>query len=165
MKPWGQRPHEEEHLLNPAFCCLCIVAACAGYRESADRDLPFVLSFMILPIVLHKSTRESLPRTPRTSMPSWIQAHPEARLGFFERLIALRPHTREALSFGMVSDWVSITNQGEIESASGSTSLARAPRFLSGDAHECVSRSRVLGKWLATVTSTETTMALWGLRP
>jgi len=81
MKPWTERTREEAHLLNPPFCCVTIASACAGYSESRDEPLPFALVFMVLPIVLHKQTRESLPRTTRTSVPAWLQEHAEARIG------------------------------------------------------------------------------------
>lgn len=127
--------------------------------------MPFALAFMVLPIVLHKSTRESLPRTSRTSIPAWMQEHAEAKVGFHERLMALRPHTREALRYGLVFDWLAMGDSGVIRSVASDSLISRATRSLDGDAGECISRARFLGKWLGAAASTETTMALWGIRP
>lgn len=165
MKPWAHRIREEAHLLNPAFCCLNIASASAGYSESNDQPLPFALAFMVLPIVLHKATRETLPNTSRTSMPAWLQEHPEARLGFHQRLMSLRPHTKEALFYGMTFGWIEIDNTGVIRYTAPNALLNRAVRSLAGDARDCVSRARQFGKWLGTTSSIETTMALWGIRP
>nr|VFK62531.1 MAG: hypothetical protein BECKUNK1418G_GA0071005_10256 [Candidatus Kentron sp. UNK]VFK70547.1 MAG: hypothetical protein BECKUNK1418H_GA0071006_103122 [Candidatus Kentron sp. UNK] len=165
MKPWIERTREEAHLLNPAFCCVTITSVCAGYSESTAQPLPFVLSFMILPIVLHKTTRESLPLTTKTSMPMWLQEHAEARLGFHERLMALRPHTREAIRHGLAFDWIEIDESGNIRCVVGKPAIDKALRKLESDARDCVSRARFLGKWLGAMASTETSMALWGIRP
>jgi hypothetical protein len=107
MKPWAERTREEAHLLNPSFCCVTIASACSGYTESCGQTLSFALAFMVLPIILHKHTRESLPRTSRTSVPAWLQEHAEARIGFHERLMALQPFTREAMLYGLTfnCDW------------------------------------------------------------
>ena len=165
MKPWAERTREEAHLLNPPFCCVAIAAACFGYSESCDEALPFALTFMVLPIVLHKHTRESLPRTIRTSVPAWLQEHAEARIGFHDRLMSLQPYTREAVRYGLTFDWITVEDAGVIRCVVRNARIDRAIRSLDGDARDCISRARFLGKWFGTVASTETTMALWGIRP
>ncbi len=165
MKLWAERTREEAHLLNPAFCCLVVTAACAGYIESNEQPLPFALSFMVLPITLHRRTREALPHTTRTSIPAWLQQHPEAKLRFHDRLMALRPHTREAIRYGLAFDWITIHHSGGISFLASAPLINRALRSLNGEARECLSRARFLGKWFASGASTVTTMALWGIRP
>jgi hypothetical protein len=165
MKPWTERTREEAHLLNPPFCCVTLTSACAGFTESSGQPLPFVLAFMVLPIILHKHTRESLPRTMRTSVPAWLQEHAEVRIGFHERLMALKLHAREAMRYGLVFDWMAMGDSGLIRCVVTNTQINRAIRSLNGDAQECISRARFLGKWFGTNASTETLMALWGIRP
>jgi Family of unknown function (DUF6521) len=165
MKPWAERTREEAYLLNPAFCCVTITTACAGYCESGGHPLPFALVFMILPVTLHKHTRDSLPRTSRTSMPAWLQEHADARLGFYERLMALQPHTREAVRYGLAFNWIAVGDSGVIRCVAPDALIDRSIRSLGGDARDSVSRARLFGKWLGTAASTETTMALWGIRP
>jgi len=165
MKPWTERTREEAHLLNPSFCCVALSSACAGFSIPNNQPLPFALAFMVLPIVLHKHTRESLPRNTRTSLPAWLQDHADARIGFYERLMALKPHTREALRYGLVFDWMAMGDSGLIRCVVTGNQINRAIRSLDGDAQECISRARFLGKWLCTSASTETLMALWGIRP
>lgn len=165
MKPWTERTREEANLLNPPFCCAVLTSACIGFKEKSGKPLPFVLAFMVLPIVLHKDTRESLPRTTRTSIPSWLLKHTEARIGFYERLMALKPHTREALRHGLDFDWIVMCESGHIRCMVTNNRINRAVRLLNGDAQECVSRGRFLGKWFGTIASTKTLMAFWGIRP
>jgi len=165
MKPWSQRPREEAYLLNPAFGCLTLTSACFGYNETRSQPLPFALAFMILPIVLHKRTRESLPNTRRTSVPNWLRLHGEARVGFPKRAMALRPHTREAIAYGLAFDWMSVDDSGSILPVVRSSAITRAISSSNGDARECASKARFVGRWIGTVSSTETLMALWGIRP
>ena len=165
MKAWTERTREEANLLNPPFCCVVLGSACAGFREPNNHPLPFALAFMVLPIVLHKHTRESLPLNTRTSIPTWLQNHAEARIGFHERLMNLKPHTREALRYGLVSNWMAIGDSGLIQCLVSGNLINKAIKSLNGDAKECVSRARFLGKWFGVSAQTETLMALWGIRP
>lgn len=165
MKSWAERTREEAHLLNPPFCCVIVASACSGFLETRNNYLPYVLVFMVLPIVLHKHTRKALPRTTRTSVPTWLQENAEARIGFYERLMALKPHTREALRYGLTFDWMAMENSGRVCCQVNNNQINRAIRVLDGDAKECISSARLLGKWFGTCSSTETLMALWGISP
>ena len=79
--------------------------------------------------------------------------------------MALQPHTKEAMRYGLAFDWIAMDDSGVIRCVAPDALVNRAVRSLGGDARECVSRARFLGKWLAAAASTETTMALWGIRP
>ena len=165
MKTWTKRPREEAYLLNPAFCCIVITSTYVGYCDTNDIALPFPLSFMVLPILLHKDTREALPTNIRTSMPAWIQENATARILFHERLMSLKPHTREAINHGLLYGWLAFGEGGALQPAVSNTVVNRALRNLEGEARECVLRARFLGKWFASGGLAETTMALWGIRP
>lgn len=165
MKSWGERSREEAYLLNPAFCSIIIVSACIGYRESNRQPLPFALVFMILPLILHKHTRESLPKKSNTSLPGWLQENCGAKLGFYDRLKALQPHTREALNYGLIFNLIGIDNSGSINSLINNNQVRKAFQVLDREDWECVAKAKILGKWFGNSASTETTMALWGIRP
>src|SRR5258707_981336 len=112
MKPWSARPKEEAFLLNPAFCSCTLASSICGYSSVRPRGMPFVLSFIVLPLVLHKPTRERLPRDTRTSMPAWLLENSEARVLFYERTIRLKPYTQETILFGGSSNWISLDGGG-----------------------------------------------------
>src|SRR5689334_6392659 len=116
MKPWIKRANEEAYLLNPAFCSLALVASILEYRKSKEEGMPFPLLFMVLPIVLHQPTRRLLPPNIRTSMPAWLQTNASAQVLFYSRVVALRPHTREALQFGLLQQWISKPANGLFDS-------------------------------------------------
>ncbi|MCC5859295.1 MAG: hypothetical protein JJT90_14140 [Ectothiorhodospiraceae bacterium] len=165
MKAWSVRPKEEAYLFNPAFCCTTLSVAMQNYVSVRSEGIPFPLAFMFLPIVLHKPTRESLPPNTRTSMAAWLQENSEARVLFHERLISLKPHTREAIQFGMLFDWIVPRNGGLLETTLSNAKVTRITRTLSDEARECVMRARFLGKWFAEAGETHTAMAFWGVRP
>jgi hypothetical protein len=98
-------------------------------------------------------------------MPAWLQENAESRLGFYERLMALQPYTREAIIYGLTFNWIAMGEAGTIRCITRNMQIDRAIVSLYGDTRECISRARFMGKWLRTTTSTETTMALWGIRP
>jgi hypothetical protein len=165
MKPWIERTREEAHLLNPAFCCAAMTSSIAGYSKANNRLMPLAITFMVLPIVLHKHTRELLPRTVRTSIPAWLQEHTEVRLGFHKRLMSLKPYTREAIRYGLHHNWIMIDDSGLLHCVLSDTQISNINRSLDGDAQHCISQAHFIGKWFADSIATETLMALWGVRP
>ncbi len=120
---------------------------------------------MVLPIVLHKTTRELLPRTTRTSLAAWIQENTNARVLFAERTIALKPYTREAILFGLLRDWLVLHEGGRLQATLNNSDVDRFIRNLDDEAKDCIRRARFVGKWFASQGSAQTVMALWGIRP
>jgi hypothetical protein len=164
MKRWEERTVEEAHLLNPAFCCAVLSASVVGYASEGSVGIPFVLSFLVLPITLHKRTRESLPRDTRTSLAAWLQQNAEARVGFAPRVIALRPHTREAILFGTTHGWITLSG-GLLAPTVNERTINNSAQSLETEARECLRRATFVGKWFARTGSASTVMALWGVRP
>ena len=165
MKTWTRRSKEGAYLLNPAFCSTTLTATIFGYSSVNDTGLPFPLVFSVLPIVLHKPTREALPRDTRTSMASWLQGNPFARVLFYERLISLKPYTWEAVHFGILYDWIAPKSGGLLETTINESDIGRIERSHAAEARECLMRARFLGKWFAKAGAVQTVMALWGVRP
>jgi len=165
MKPWAERTIEEANLLNPAFCCINITSAVVGHVNINRAGMPYPLTFMILPIVLHKKTRELLPQNTRTSLAAWLQKNITVRILFPERAISLKPYTREAILFALLHNWLSIDTKGRLQTLITNRDINYFLAKLTDDARECVKRSRFIGKWFAAAGSVQTVMALWGIRP
>jgi Family of unknown function (DUF6521) len=165
MKQWNQRPREEANLLNPAFCCTALTSSIIGYMGVDVEGMPYPLTFMILPIVLHKATREAVPQSRRTSLAAWIQDNTSVRVLFSERLISLKPHTREAVLFGLLHDWLAFRAGGRLQTAMADRDVNRFLQRLDGEARECVMLARFVGRWFASAGSPQTVLALWGIRP
>ena len=53
MRRWEERPIEVANLLNPAFCGRLLYQSIVGHSEYESKDMPYVLFFLVLPLVLH----------------------------------------------------------------------------------------------------------------
>lgn len=144
MKSWTERPVEIANLLNPAFCCVTLTAAIVGYTSDKQEGLSLPLAYIVLPVVLHKATRELLPRTTRTPLALWLQEQVAVRVQFYERTCALKPYTREAILFGVVHKWLTVDKDALINSITTSSSIDRFIRKLDGETRECVMRARLV---------------------
>lgn len=160
MKAWVRRPREEAYLLNPPFCGALLSVAVSEYGP-----MPLPLAFLILPVILHKRTREMLPRDTRTSFVTWLQEHAEARVQFSQRMHALKDHTRQALLHSCTHDWLAVDEDGRLQAAVDSTLFRRGDRILGDEAKQCLRRAKFLGQWFARAGEATTVMALWGVRP
>jgi len=99
MKSWHARPTEVANLLNPAFCGYLLMEYVKQYEVETGTGVPFELMFLLLPVVLHKPTRECLPSSTRTHFPVWLQRHPEIRIDFANRVKDLIEITKESIFF------------------------------------------------------------------
>ena len=62
-------------------------AARAYEREAGPMSWP--LAFLVPPIVLHRPTRDALPRDTRTHLSTWVSREPVLRAGFPARAAAM----------------------------------------------------------------------------
>lgn len=83
MKSWGMRTHEVAFLLNPAFCGRVIYSTVKTYCERTNRAFPFPLTYLILPLVLHKETRSCI--NCKTKLLVWVQRYPQLLIDFSQR--------------------------------------------------------------------------------
>ena len=165
MLSWDKRPIEIATLLNPSFCCGILAAAAAGYSETDKNGLPLALSFLVLPCVLHRQTREHLPRTIRTSLAVWLQEKPGVKVGFIDRAFSLKPFTREGLLFAVSQEVVNIGSEGKIVTEYTSKNVKDWANRLKNETGECVNKAFFVGKWFSLSGTTETVIALWGVAP
>ncbi len=165
MIRWAERSAEERSLLNPCFCGMLIWHAARGYRQESDQALSLEEAFLVLPIVLHRGTRDALPRDVRTSLAVWMQENPLARGRLAERARGLAPYTREALLFAGLRGVLHFSG-GVIEA---DESLRVAVSAMLRDASEevvaCAKRATFLGRWFARAGGPSTVLALWGVKP
>jgi hypothetical protein len=156
---WERRPIEERVNLNPAFLALLIREAAAGYHEEVGRALPLPLAFIVVPIVLHRPTREALPSI-STSLPVWLQEHQLFRETFVSRARFMAPAVREALVVGLLSSLIVLVD-GELEVGQD----PRRERRGTADSRRITNRARFVGRWLARAGDVATVYLLWGMKP
>jgi len=165
MTPWATRALEERSLLNPSFCSLLIWHAAAGLGSADQRRLSFEESFLILPLTLHRQTRDSLPRDTRTSLANWLETNPLARGVVASRAEFLVPFTKEALTFGGIHRLFHFEQGGIVADTSWEPALKGSLKSSTDEVKHCAKRASFVGKWFACGGSSTTVLALMGVRP
>jgi len=156
MKPWTERSRIEATLLNPALIALLMCEAAREYEAQADA-MRWPLTFLVPPLVLHRPTRDALPRDTRTHLSTWISRNPVLRAGLPERAAAMTPLAREALRFGL--------RHGVLEASEGSVRGLSTPTPPPGDLRVLINKAGLVGRWLAKSDQPSTVFALFGVRP
>lgn len=162
MNNWENRSKEIAFLLNPAFCGRLIYGTIRKFNEVSNRALPFPLVYLILPLVLHKATREKI--SSRTKFLVWIQQHPELLIGYAQRTKELVEITNEATEFLLQTNMVLITDKADLEINSSTKGLSKG-RFVDEEVKQCLNKSEHIGKWFATAGKVETIFIGMGVRP
>jgi hypothetical protein len=165
MRPWRERSTEEAHLLNPSFCSLIISSAVGGHVEAGEPSMSYPLAFLVLPAVLHKATRERLPRGVNTALSNWLEEHSDLLLRFPDRARSLAPFTREAILFGVAYHMIQVLADGTLMYGPTVYSTKQFLAETTDEVRDCVKKARFVGRWFAKAGSPATVMALWGVAP
>jgi hypothetical protein len=165
MTPWISRPTEERSLLNPSFCSCLLWQASSGYETAAAAPLPLDIAFLVLPIVLHHETRESLPKGVRTSLAVWLDDYPLSRSRVADRARILLPFTKDALMFGGIHGLLSLRDAAIAANPDWRKRIVASLKDSTDEVRLCAKRAEFVGKWFAAAGSAGTVMAILGVRP
>jgi Family of unknown function (DUF6521) len=165
MTPWTERSLEERNLLNPGFCSMLLWHAAQGYTSERSVPMAIEISFLVLPFVLHKETRESLPTNIRASVPTWVAEHPIVRTRLGERAATLRVFTKESLIFGGSHGLLELAQDGVRANPDMRRRVNASLKVTSDEVRDCAKRAEFLGRWLEKAGGPETVMTLLGVRP
>ncbi|MHB8882440.1 MAG: three component ABC system middle component [Thermodesulfovibrionales bacterium] len=162
MKSWNRRPREIRNLFNPAFCGLVIARGVEGFTAAANLPMPFSLTLLILPLCLHKRTRDQIKEARRAYFTKILQEHPEIRVDLAQRARGLVPYTMEAFAYLMACGAIIVDDSGSIEVRE---STIRKSIIGSQDTKDCQMVARSLGRKLALVNDRVTIYTTLGIRP
>lgn len=166
MNEWSKRSKEAAYLFNPSFCCSLLSTSVFAYSKIKSEGMPFVLSFIILPILLNDKSCHNLPKTPKTSLATWLEDNMNARLSLQEMIIPLKPFVQESILFGVSHEWLDINQFGDLKTSLEKKDINKLlNKQFEGETRQILMKSRFLGNWFALSGTTETIMALWGVRP
>lgn len=160
------QPREVARLLNPCFCAAMLQRTVEGFKsEEPRKPMPLLLVYLVLPLILHEPTRESMPTSKATKFSTWVMQHPQVRSGLPERITALLPFTTSALGVLVRTGVLTLGKAGELARSPvrvvGVTTYPKA----SASVGECWSKALLLGKMM---TSTPRPATIWislGVRP
>lgn len=162
MKPWTHRPIEVRNLFNPAFCGLLLHRAVKSYQAVDARGMPYSLSLLVLPIVLHGETRRQLATHSRTRFLSVMEKQRELTLGFDERARDLLPFTQEAFGVLARNHCIEVSGEGHIQVVER---RMRASIKGTQESQQCQTIATRLGKEFALIGDRATIYATLGVRP
>ena len=146
--PWAQRPVEEARVFNPAFCGELIGRTVGEYHRTRQAALSMVTAFLVLPLVLHRPTREALPRRADTAYGGWVARHSALLAELPGRTRRLRPISRESLLFAVRHQLLLFEGGGLLPGAKP----VRLPTRLAvstDDVNAARSAAGLLGRWFA----------------
>jgi hypothetical protein len=161
VKSWNKRTSEIAYLLNPAFSASVIYSVICEYQKQGGKSFPFVLIYLILPIILHKTTRERI--NSGTNMIVWIQKFPDVLINFPLRARSMISFANEAIEYLLLHKII-ILNGSNI-SISRTLSKASMQKTTDGEMLDCYKKSEHLGRWFARVGVEENIYAAWGVKP
>lgn len=159
---WDVRSPVPAAMFNPALTSITIATAANQYEETAGFGMPWPLAHLVTPLVLHRPTREKLPRTKATSLAKWAGDNTLLVAGLPARIRQLAPYVREGLRFGL--------HEGTIELVDGEAlrSLAE-PQFnvrkVDGDLAGIYRAAGMMGRVFGRTGSAATIFAALRIQP
>lgn len=164
LKEWEERSPEIAALLNPAFCASLIIESVKEDSQIYSNGFPFEYPFIMLPLVLHKPTRDIFPRSVKTTFVAWMTNEKTSgvKIGFAERAKSMVAHVRESLLFALQHECLKVSDTGLFIPRRGFRfPLAKA----SDEVKDCLRTSRICGKWFSGYNDIRMAMILLGVRP
>jgi Family of unknown function (DUF6521) len=162
MRVWNQRPVEIRNLFNPAFCGLVLFRATVAFDEEDSRGLPFSLMPLILPICLHKQSREIFATNPRGYFLKLVASHPQLLVGFGKRAQEMLPFTLEALGMLHYLSAIEVQPNGRLKA-----NVKSVRKTITGslETQEIQKVAKYLGKAFGRIGDRVTIYATMGVRP
>lgn len=159
---WSSRSPIPATMFNPALVSITIATAANQYEETAGFPMPWPLVHLVTPLVLHRPTREVLPRTKATSLTKWASDNTVIVAGFPVRAKHMAPYVREGLRFGLREGTV------EIVGGDGLRSLVEprvSARKIPGDFPLIYRASGLIGRMFGRAGSAASIFAALGVQP
>lgn len=162
MRRWSQRPFEIRNLFNPAFCGLVLFRALHGYEEEGVHGMPFSLSLLVLPLCLHKDSREVIAGSPRSYLLKTMEKNQQIMIGFADRVSQMLPYAFEGFGLLMERGCLAIADDGRIQTVPG-----KVRKTVSGTAEtiSCQKVARIVGREFARIGDRATVYTTFGIRP
>jgi Family of unknown function (DUF6521) len=161
LLPWNTRPDLAATILNPALIAATIGWASKKYSDVAHRPMPWELCFLVVPVVLHQTTRNALPSTTRTHLTVWVNERQEVLVSLPERARKFRPHVLEGLRFGLRSGLIVLTEDASLMGRIPSNAKLRE----SSELRSILGASAVLGGIFAKTGTPANIYSLFGVSP
>lgn len=162
MTAWRSRSRVQAAMLNPALLAAVMAAAASEYERTDGEPMPWPLAYLVAPLVLHRGTREALPRTTRTHLGNWVSQNPVIHAGIPARAQSLAEPVREGLRFGLAYGMLQVDEQGRL---TGDLAAPEKKAAAAGEVDQIIARAGLVGKWFAKIDRPATAFAVLGVAP
>jgi hypothetical protein len=162
MKRWDLRPFETKNLFNPAFCALLLMRALESFETEDPRGIPFSLSLLILPLSLHKDTRDVLAPSSRSYLLKTVETKPQMLIGLPDRITEMLPFTLEALGLAMQMGCFEVSQDGRLK---GVPKAVKKRVAGTEESIACQRVAKLLGREFARIGDRVTVYTAFGIRP
>lgn len=160
---WRARPHEEAAHFNPAFCGELLLRTLTHFHKHSPGAMPFVYAFLVLPLTLHPGSRRALPGRADTAFASWAGENAEMLSAVPDRVLSLRPVTREALLFLSQLELIAVDRDG-INFGPKRMRLSAKPVVTTDETEEIRRTAGLLGRWFALQSDSGSVLQTMGVR-
>ena len=160
---WSERPPEEAAHFNPAFCGELLARAVHEYYRLRAAPLPLPLAFVVLPLALPPATRRALPRRANTAFATWSAEHEALLVEVPDRVLRLRPVTREGLLF-LSQLGAAIVGGDGVSPGEKPWRLSTKLPVRTEDVDEARRAAGLLGRWFANQPAPAAILQTMGVR-
>lgn len=123
--------------------------------------MPWELAFLVVPLVLHRTTRTAYPRSAATHFTKWVNENAEALARFSANASAFSPYVREGLRYGLRSGTLALTiDAGLSATIPKHTKLARDTEL-----RQIATAAALTGAWFARAGTVENVFNQLGVSP
>lgn len=160
---WTERNKIVANLFNPAFCGEIIRATAKEYNKHTNTNFPYAFTFLVLPIVLHKATRDRMPRSVRTYFFVWVEKNNDLFFDFPKRTRGMVKYTKEALSFLLFHNKIEFNDNTEIIVTDERVKKINKEDYQ--EYNEILKKAEMLGKWLSSTSNVKSIYSFLRITP
>lgn len=162
MKPWNERPFEIRNLFNPAFCGVVLLRALEEFQSQDESGMPFSLCLLVLPLCLHKESRETILNNSRSHLLKIVSANPQMLIGLAKRTTSLLPFSFEAMGFTYQLQSFEVTDEGKLKILKKGI---RKKVDGTEESIDCQKAAKIIGRQFARIGDRVTIYTTFGIRP
>ena len=148
----------------PAFCSELIARTVCEHHRTQQAALGIVSAFLVLPLTLHRPTREALPGRANTAFAGWVAQHTALLAELPDRTRRLRPVSSEALLFAVRHRLLAFEG-GDLVPGARPLRLRARPDVTTDEVRAARSAAGLLGRWFAGQGTTTAVLQGMGVAP
>ena len=124
--------------------------------------MPFSLSLLVLPLCLHKDSREVIASSPRSYLLKTTEKNQQVMVGFVDRVTQMLPYAFEGFGLLMERGCIAIADDGRIQTVPN-----KVRKAVSGteETVSCQKVARNVGREFARIADRATIYTTFGIRP